>query len=81
MGASVQKLGFTTAEAILAIGSQKLFRRALVAGWIKPHVTTGAGGVSLYSWGSIEALWARLGQETPPLLPCEIAAKEKPQKA
>jgi hypothetical protein len=69
------KLGFSTAEAIGVIGSQKLFRRALHAGWICAHVSTGAGGVCLYSWESIEALWARLGQETPPLLPCEAKAK------
>lgn len=70
--APAQKLGYSTKEAIQAIGSQKLFLRALHAGWIKPHVSTGAGGVNLYSWPDILALWEHLGKETPPLLPCEL---------
>lgn len=72
---TVQKLGYSTKEAIAAIGSQKLFLRAQAAGWIKAHVSTGAGGVSLYAWTDIVALWDRLGKEIPPLLPCEEKKK------
>lgn len=74
--APAQKLGYSTKEAIAAIGSQKLFLRAQAAGWIKAHVSTGQGGVSLYSWPDIVALWDRLGRELPPLLPSELKQKE-----
>jgi hypothetical protein len=74
--APVQKLGYSTKEAIAAIGSEKLFLRAQAAGWIQPHVSTGPGGVSLYSLPDLLALWERLGKEVPPLLPCEQAGKK-----
>lgn len=75
--APIQKLGYSTKEAIAAIGSQKLFLRALAAGWIKPHVSTGPGGVSLYRWADLLTLWERLGRELPPLLPCEQSGKKR----
>jgi len=38
----------------------------------EPHVTTGRGGVNLYKWADIQALWDRLGRELPPKLPSEL---------
>ena len=65
-------LAVTQKEAIIIICSQKIFRRALHHGWIKPVIQGGRGKASLFNFEDVRALWARIDAgEEPPLLPCE----------
>jgi predicted DNA-binding WGR domain protein len=66
-------IAVTQAEAIDLIKSEKIFKRALRAGWIKPVVQGGLGRASIFDYGDIVRLWERLKTgEFPPKLPSEL---------
>jgi len=64
-------LGLTTKEVLAKIRNSRIFRRALGAGWIKPHIPGKAGRTAIYANEDVEKLWNRLHKELPPKLPYE----------
>src|SRR5690606_5414434 len=71
-------LGVTQDEAIALLKSQKIFKRALHAGWIRPVIQGGLGRTSVFDYGDLLKLWARLyAKEFPPKLPSETRGIKK----
>lgn len=64
-------LGLTTKEVLAKLRNSRIFRRALAAGWIKPHIPGKAGRTALFANADVEKLWNRLHKELPPKLPYE----------
>ena len=65
-------LGVTQDEAIALLKSQKIFKRAIHAGWIEPVIQGGLGRTSVFDYGDLLKLWERLRRkEFPPKLPSE----------
>ena len=78
MASKLTPLGVTTREVVRdLIKSQKILKRALKAGWIKPVVGGGAGCRAIFDYKHVVALWERIKKgEQPPLLPCELSARK-----
>ncbi len=78
MATKLIPLGVTTREVIRdLVKSQKTFKRAIHAEWIKPTIGGGKGCRAIWDYKEVCALWQRIKKEgEPPLLPCEIKARK-----